>query len=488
MRAKYIILSIILTLTKCQKNTDKERLKIIENLLKTPIILKDDLLDFTLKSRYKNIHSKNSKQIIPLKIQIKYPEINVEKIRTALDLILIIDISGSMTGEKIKLVKKTLIFIIDQLSSIDRLGLVTFNQSVNVLSKMKFMTNQNKILYKNLVNNIYARGLTNIVDGLKNGLEMLIDRENDFERESINAIFFLSDGQDTVGNTLIGLQEVLLEQNEILKNKEVDYIIHSFGFGAGHDEDWLTKISNFKNGNFYYIRDLKLIADSIIDPLSALLAVIGKEAKVKIFLQDGFKFSEKFGNNWKDKKKTKEGEIYVGIITPEMNRDFVAEIYVESLENNIFKDFLDVATAVLQYKTEEGDVSKVIKLKLNKIDEDEDLGEVDKKVEEAYYQQLAALEIKTFEKLRSQGKFKEADKNIKKFQANFTKNKYLSDFFKNKLEQVTDIKKISDLKISKQFGAILSKGYYAPGHINFKTQSNRAQGATQAFHNADATN
>ena len=386
-----------------------------------------------------------------------------------------------MSGKKIKLVKQTLIFIIDQLSSLDRLGLVTFNQSVNILSNIKSMTNENKKLYKDLINNIVAGGSTNINDGLKKGLQILIDKEIDFDRERTNAIFFLSDGQDTVGNSLIGLQEVLLEQNENLKNKGFDYVIHSFGYGAYHDENWLTKISNFKNGNFYYIKDLDLVADSILDPLSSLLAVIGKEAKVKIFLQNGFKFSQKFGNNWKDKKKSKEGEINVGVITPEMDRDFVAEVYVENLKDNIFEDFVDIATAVLQYKKKEGDISKVIQLKLNIIDEDEDLGDVDKKVEEAYYQQLAALEIQTFEKLRLQGKFFEAEKSIKKFRANFAKNAYISDEFKEKLRKVTEIKKISDRRVRRQLDNLLSGGYYVPGHTSFLKQTRRSREAIEAF-------
>lgn len=35
-----------------------------------------------------------------------------------------IDISGSMSGDKIKMVRETLLFIIDELKDIDRLSLV----------------------------------------------------------------------------------------------------------------------------------------------------------------------------------------------------------------------------------------------------------------------------------------------------------------------------------------------------------------------------
>ena len=469
------------------EKTDEELNQIITDYLNTPSEISDDLIDFSMESRYNNILKKNNKQIIPLKISLKYPEINVENIRTALDLVLVIDISGSMSGQKMKLVKETLIFIIDQLSSIDRLGLVTFNQSVKVLSELKSMTQENKKLYKDLVKkHIYAGGSTNIVDGLEKGLDMLLEKEVDFERERTNAIFFLSDGQDTVGNRLSDLQEVLLEQNENLKKKEMDYVIHSFGYGSGHDENWLTKISNFKNGNFYYIRDLNLVADSIIDPLSALLTVIGREAKIKIFLQDNFNFSQKFGDNWNSKYKKKEGEINVGVITPEMDRDFVAEVYIEDLEDNNMNEYLlEVATAVLLYKTEEGEFTKIIQLKLNIIKDEENLGEVNKEVEEAYYKQLAALELKSFEKLRSEGRYEEAKVNINKFRTKFESNSYISDDFKEKLEKVTDIKKISDRKVTKQLYNVLSADQYAPGFVNFKYQTTSAKNRTKQFYSVN---
>ena len=365
MKRILILLYILLKLTNCQNNkiifpiikeiavesnlkkekilekTEKELEEKITNLLKRESGISDSLINLSIKSKHKKIVEKNDKQIIPLKISLKHPEIDVEEIRTALDLILIIDVSGSMFGEKIKLVKETLIFIIDQLSSTDRLGLISFNHEARVLSEMKSMTDENKKFLKDLIlNRINANGSTNINDGLNKGLNMLGRKEIDIEMNRTNAVFFLSDGEDTVGNTLSGLEEILEQQNEILEEKEINYVIHSFGYGENHDENWMTKISNFKNGNFYYIKNLDLVADSIIDPLTSLLTVIGREAKIQIFLQNGFYFSQKFGNFWLDKDKKKEGEINVGLITPEMDRDFIAEIYVESLEDDTIDDFL----------------------------------------------------------------------------------------------------------------------------------------------------
>lgn len=67
--------------------------------------------------------------------------------RPGMDLILAIDTSGSMSGEKIKLVKETINFMIDELQDIDRLALVEFNSTKTLLAHFNPMTEKNKKAY-----------------------------------------------------------------------------------------------------------------------------------------------------------------------------------------------------------------------------------------------------------------------------------------------------------------------------------------------------
>jgi Mg-chelatase subunit ChlD len=46
--------------------------------------------------------------------------------RTNVDLICVIDVSGSMSGEKIALVKSTMKYLLDALTPADRLSIITF--------------------------------------------------------------------------------------------------------------------------------------------------------------------------------------------------------------------------------------------------------------------------------------------------------------------------------------------------------------------------
>ena len=65
---------------------------------------------------------------------------DVNDAKPGLDLILCIDISSSMSGQKLQMVKETLIFILDQLNDEDRVSLVAFDDKVDILAKLNSMT------------------------------------------------------------------------------------------------------------------------------------------------------------------------------------------------------------------------------------------------------------------------------------------------------------------------------------------------------------
>lgn len=78
------------------------------------------------------------------------------KNRQGIDLIVVIDVSGSMRGTKIELVKDTLYFLIKQLKDYDRLSFITFNDDVNFYTKLNPMTLRNKKEYEALVKDFVA--------------------------------------------------------------------------------------------------------------------------------------------------------------------------------------------------------------------------------------------------------------------------------------------------------------------------------------------
>lgn len=117
--------------------------------------------------------------------------------RMGMDLILAIDTSGSMSGTKIKLVKETLNFLVEELKEIDRLCLIEFNNEMRVLTGLSSMNKKNKTHFKKVIKRINAGGSTNIKAAIDQAMKIICDRK---ETNELTSIMLLSDGQDTFGN------------------------------------------------------------------------------------------------------------------------------------------------------------------------------------------------------------------------------------------------------------------------------------------------
>ena len=61
--------------------------------------------------------------------------------RTSVDLICVIDHSGSMDGQKIALVRDTLKFLVETLTPSDRISLIVFNNYATRLCPLTTVTN-----------------------------------------------------------------------------------------------------------------------------------------------------------------------------------------------------------------------------------------------------------------------------------------------------------------------------------------------------------
>jgi len=108
-----------------------------------------------------------------------------------LDLILTLDISGSMAGSKLKLLIEAVKLIMNDLSPKDRLALVVFNGKAERLTKLLCLNNRNKKKLSKILNKIKASGGTNIAAAMDVSLAILKGRRY---FNPVTSICLLSDG------------------------------------------------------------------------------------------------------------------------------------------------------------------------------------------------------------------------------------------------------------------------------------------------------
>lgn len=101
------------------------------------------------------------------------------------------------------------------------------------------------------------------------------------------------------------MSEFMSSYNGKFAKKKMDFQTHSFGYGSGHDEKILKSISDHKNGNFYYIKDNKLVDECFLDCMGKLMTVIGQKGKIQLFMGQQCKIVKKYGEFWEENKDEK---------------------------------------------------------------------------------------------------------------------------------------------------------------------------------------
>lgn len=115
--------------------------------------------------------------------------------RPGIDVVCVIDVSGSMHGQKISLVRKAMRRLVRSLNKRDRVCFVTFDSNVNVLMPFKLMDDAGKDQARNLVKSLQDGSATDLCGGLTKGMEIL---KSDHVNE-VTSILLFTDGQANEG-------------------------------------------------------------------------------------------------------------------------------------------------------------------------------------------------------------------------------------------------------------------------------------------------
>ncbi|RZC50290.1 hypothetical protein C5167_018723 [Papaver somniferum] len=97
--------------------------------------------------------------------------------RAPVDLVTVLDVSGSMKGSKIELLKRAMRFVIENLGPSDRLSIVTFSTYANQLLPLRRMNVLGKQQALSAVNSLATGNGTHIFNGLRMGASVIDSRK-----------------------------------------------------------------------------------------------------------------------------------------------------------------------------------------------------------------------------------------------------------------------------------------------------------------------
>jgi len=163
----------------------------------------------------------------------------------AKDITFVLDVSGSMAGDKMKQAKNALLYCVNNLNKEDGFDIIRFStEAYSLFNKIETANEINIKKAVKFINDLKPVGGTNIEDALKSAL----NEKGSSTRTHL--IVFITDGKPTIGETK---DEILLKK---LKNTNTDNIrIFTFGIGNEINTHLLDKITEQTKAYRTYISE-----------------------------------------------------------------------------------------------------------------------------------------------------------------------------------------------------------------------------------------
>jgi Ca-activated chloride channel family protein len=194
------------------------------------------------------------------------------------DITFVLDVSGSMSGEKLNQAKKALMYCVTNLNSDDRFNIIRFStEAYSLFKTLENVDKQNINEAKKFIADLQAIGGTNIEEAFD------IAFENYQKSSRPHFVVFLTDGKPTIGETI---DDKLVKK--ILKANKNNSRIFTFGIGSEINTHLLDKLTDATKAWRTYVSDkedieikLSNFYDKIQSPvLSDLKLKFGNNVKV----------------------------------------------------------------------------------------------------------------------------------------------------------------------------------------------------------------
>ncbi len=165
----------------------------------------------------------------------------------ARELILVIDTSGSMSGQSITQAKQALQFALAGLRDIDSFNIIEFNSDVTMLSATPLPANSRNIGKANrFIQSLDADGGTEMRNALQTALVDSVQQDSeqtDAHSEMLRQVIFMTDG--AVGNEH--------ELYQLINDQLGDSRLFTVGIGSAPNSDFMRRAATMGRGTFTYI-------------------------------------------------------------------------------------------------------------------------------------------------------------------------------------------------------------------------------------------
>ncbi|MBN4059029.1 VWA domain-containing protein [Endomicrobium sp. AH-315-J14] len=209
--------------------------------------------------------------------------------RPPLTLAVVVDVSGSMKGEKIKYVRDGLEMLIDGMFDGDKMALITYNTNATLTYPMTDVKGNRKAL-RDVAQGLKAGGGTHIYSGLEMGYQEALAA---YDSGRQNRVILLSDG--------IGSETTQKVLNMSKGYNSQGLGITSVGLGVDFNVELMRDLALQGDGNFYFLENAASVEEVFVEELSYFTVPVAFDLEIDFEAGSKYLFGDAYGSPfWKN--------------------------------------------------------------------------------------------------------------------------------------------------------------------------------------------
>ena len=273
-----------------------------------------------------------------------------------INLVALVDKSGSMGGQPLELVKQSLRHVVNAMEEGDQISIVTFGSHSQLILEQTPISKRNRSQILSTISGIHSSGSTAMEEGLKLGYQ--VAKRSARAIDGNTRIMLFTDEQPNVGNTSPG--GFMAQMRE---GSKVGVGLTTIGVGVHYGAELAQKISAVRGGNLYYFSDYTTMVETFEEEFDTMVTELAYDMNLTITPAKGWKIEGVYGIPGDMLEWTNNDSIRMRVETLFLSRKKGAIFFALSPENTgrskkpVLREGASVARVDLSY-IQNGDLRK----------------------------------------------------------------------------------------------------------------------------------